>query len=107
MRSTKTMSRIDDANRHVFDFIMQHCDKGREGSSVKSSILRARYETICEREARKPLSTNDFGNAIAAAGIEKERRARGVFYLGLELKQPAMADRAAAVASGAQRQAAE
>ncbi len=78
----------DDRKAYVASFLEKHCV--RDGNAtIKSSILRARYESVCERNGREPLSTNGFGDAIAAAGIEKQRRNKGVFYIGIRLREPA------------------
>ncbi len=56
-------------------------------AQTKSSVLLKRYREWCENNAETPLSQRRFGERLGE-GFEKQKTARGVFYIGLGIAAP-------------------
>jgi hypothetical protein len=69
---------------------LSECTDRRRGETVQASQFFAAYREWKTLRGESALSIQRFGTLIARhAGVEKQRKADGVWYLGLTLRHPA------------------
>lgn len=71
----------------VSEFIAQRLDRTDKAAKVKAADVHAAYVSWCKKAKLDPIAFNDnaWGEAIAAAGIDK-KRSNGIQYVGCKLK---------------------
>ena len=56
-----------------------------KNSEISSTELYNLYVSFCEAESKDSVTQTSFGRQLAAKGFEKQRKADGYYYIGIEI----------------------
>ena len=80
------ITKYRDDNDWMTHFLEECCETG-EGYEEKSGELYATYRAYCARTAEFTRSTTEFYSSLEQRGFARHKRKKGIFILGLRIKQ--------------------